>query len=67
MKKYDGANRHTSGLNSCQDLLITGKQSEVDKKAVRERYNNKVLSSIHHGIENSTEESFVFVKQKTNQ
>ena len=27
MKRYDGANRHTSG----QDLLITGKQCEVLK------------------------------------
>ena len=60
MKRYDGAYRHAS----CQDLLITGKESEVDKKAVRERYNNKVLSSIHHGIENSTEDSFVFCGTK---
>ena len=60
MKRYDGANRHAS----CQDLLITGKQGGVDKKVARERIQDRVLSSIHHGVENSTEGSFVFCHTK---
>lgn len=63
MKKYHGANivpynRHASRWNSCQDLIED--QKVIDKKAVRERIKNRVLSSCHQVVQKSIEENFCY-------
>ena len=69
MKKYQGAsivpfNRHSSRWNSCQDLPVLEEQRVVDKKAVRERIQNRVLSSINHGDDNIAEDNFIYCDSK---
>ena len=67
MKKYYGAsivpfNRHASRWNSCQDL--NEEQRIIDKKAVRERIKNRVLSSVHQALENRSDDIYSYCESK---
>ena len=67
MRKYYGANivpfnSHASRWNSCQDLIE--EQRIIDKKAVRERIKNRVLSSVHQALENKIDEIFSYCESK---
>ena len=67
MKKYHGAgivpfNSHAARWNSCQDLIE--EQRIIDKKAVRERIKNRVLSSVHQALENKIDEIFSYCESK---
>ena len=67
MRKYHGAsivpfNSHASRWNSCHDLLE--EQRIIDKKAVRERIKNRVLSSVNQAGENKTDEIFSYCESK---
>ena len=67
MKKYHGAsivpfNSHASRWNSCQDLIE--EQRIIDKKAVRERIKNRVLSSVHQALENKIDETFSYCESR---
>ena len=67
MKKYYGANivpfnSHASRWNSCQDLIE--EQRIIDKKAVRDRIKNRVLSSVHQALENKIDEIFSYCESK---
>ena len=67
MRKYQGAsivpfNSHASRWNSCHDLLE--EQRIIDKKAVRERIKNRVLSSVNQAGENKTDEIFSYCESK---
>ena len=65
MRKYQmGANmpnynKYNSRWNSMQDLRIEPETKVVDKKAVRERIQNKVLSSVHQAIQNRIDDVFL--------
>ena len=65
MRKYQmGANmpvhnKYASRWNSMQDLRIEPDNKVYDKKAMRERIQNKVLSSVHQAINNRIEEIFL--------
>ena len=63
MKKYHGANlvpfnKHSSRWTSCQDLME--EQRVIGKKAVRGRIQHRVLSSVHHGVQNCADQDYVF-------
>ena len=67
MRKYQGAaivpfNSHAARWNSCHDLLE--EQRIIDKKAVRERIKNRVLSSVNQAGENKTDEIFSYCESK---
>ena len=67
MRKYHGANivpfnSHAARWNSCHDLLE--EQRIIDKKAVRERIKNRVLSSVNQALENKTDEIFSYCESK---
>ena len=67
MKKYYGAsivpfNSHASRWNSCQDL--NEEQRIIDKKAVRERIKNRVLSSVHQAVENRSDDIYSYCESK---
>ena len=67
MKKYSGANivpfnSHAARWNSCQDLIE--EQRIIDKKAVRERIKNRVLSSVHQALENKVDELFSYCESR---
>ena len=67
MKKYYGAhivpfNRYAARWNSCQDLIE--EQRIIDKKAVRERIKNRVLSSVHQALENKSDEIYSYCESK---
>ena len=67
LKKYYGAsivpfNSHASRWNSCQDLIE--EQRIIDKKAVRERIKNRVLSSVHQALENKIDETFSYCESR---
>ena len=67
MRKYHGANivpfnSHAARWNSCHDLLE--EQRIIDKKAVRERIKNRVLSSVNQALENKTDEMFSYCESK---
>ena len=67
MKKYYGAsivpfNSHASRWNSCQDL--NEEQRIIDKKAVRERIKNRVLSSVHQALENRSDDIYSYCESK---
>ena len=65
MRKYQmGANmptynKYASRWNSMQDLRIEPECKVVDKKAVRERIQHKVLSSVHQAQQDKIDEIFV--------
>lgn len=67
MRKYYGANivpfnSHAARWNSCQDLVE--EQRIIDKKAVRERIKNRVLSSVHQALENRIDVTFCYCESK---
>ena len=65
MRKYQmGANmptynKYASRWNSMQDLRIEPEYKVVDKKAKRERIQNKVLSSVHQAFQDRIEDHFL--------
>ena len=65
MRKYQmGANmptynKYASRWNSMQDLRIEPECKVVDKKAVRERIQHKVLSSVHQAHQDKIDDIFV--------